>query len=178
MKFKVGDKVRVKKNLDDIEKFVDGYTSVMGEMEGKIVTIKEQTKTFLGKPGYKIEEDGRFIWDERAFESLNKIQTKDELLKLPIGTKITTDNDGNNVFIKICEDRFVNDDCDSLCDFDINDNLTIDDEDCGTRIIKVEVPIVSTYVTKYDYSKEVREMTIAEISKELGYEVKIIKEDK
>ena len=140
-------------------------------MEGKIVTIKEQTKSVLGEPGYKIEEDG-FIWDERAFESLNKKPTKDELLKLPIGTKITTDNDVNNVFIKICEDTFVNDNT-SLYDYNINDNLTINDEVLGTKIIKVEVP---TYETKYDYSKEVREMTIAEISKALGYEVKIIKE--
>jgi hypothetical protein len=174
MKFKVGDKVRVKKNLDDIEKFVGGYTSPMGKMEGKIVTIKEQTKSLSGEPGYKIEEDGNsFIWDERAFESLNKIQTKDELLKLPTGTKITTDNDENNVFIKIDKGVFENENRYHLHGYKINDDLTITDIDCGTRITKVEAP---TYETKYEFSKEVREMTIAEISKELGYEVKIIKE--
>lgn len=176
MRFKVGDKVRVKKNLRDIKEIVGGYVSAMRKMEGKIVTIKKQTTSLSGEPGYKIEEDEcSFIWDERAFEPLNLKLTKDELLKLPIGTKITTENDEDNVFIKTDEGRFVTDDCNVLCDYDINDNLTIDDEDCGTRIIKVEVP---TYVTKYDYSKEVKEMTMAEISKALGYEVKIIKEDK
>lgn len=100
---------------------------------------------------------------------------KKELLELPIGTKITTDNDEHNVFIRVAEDEFRNDYGDLLVDFDINDDLTINDKDCGTRIIKVEVP---TYETEYDCSGEVKEMTIAEISKALGYEVKIIKEDK
>lgn len=81
----------------------------------------------------------------------------------------------NIMFFKTGEDVFRNDDSDVLVDYDINDDLTINDEDLGTRIIKVEVP---TYETEYDSSGEVKEMTIAEISKALGYEVKIIKEDK
>jgi hypothetical protein len=142
----------------------------MKDLEGKVVTIER----ICGDNTVGIEES-EYYFDKRAFEPLNIKPTKDELLKLPIGTKITTDNDEYNVFLKTGEDVFRNDDSDVLVDYDINDDLTINDEDLGTRIIKVEVP---TYETEYDSSGEVKEMTIAEISKALGYEVKIIKEDK
>ena len=169
MKFKVGDKVRVLQEQDLNENII-GKTGTIIECHSLTAEVKfdEKIDGCWGN-GYKWHVN----YDKLELIDYKKL-TKDELLKLPIGTKITTDNDVNNVFIKICEDRFVNDDCDSLCDYNINDNLTINDEVLGTKIIKVEVP---TYETKYDYSKEVREMTIAEISKALGYEVKIIKED-
>ena len=44
----------------------------------------------------------------------------------------------------------------------------------GNKIIEIQIP---TYETIYKADKEVKEMTIAEIEKELGYPVKIIKED-
>lgn len=171
MEFKVGDKVRVLKAEDGNEDIVGKTGTIVKRLEIMAqIEFDEKLDGCWGN-GYKWNVD----YDKLELINDKKL-TKDELLKLPTGTKITTDNNGNNVFIKICEDRFVNDDCDSLCDYDINNDLTIDDEDCGTRIIKVEVPSVLTYETKYDYSEEVREMTIAEISKALGYEVKIIKE--
>lgn len=64
--------------------------------------------------------------------------------------------------------------------FELNDDLTYNyDLYVGNEnndIIKVERP---TYTTVYERDEnEVKEMTIAEISKALGYEVKIVKEDK
>ena len=168
MKFKVGDKVRVLQEQDLNENII-GKTGTIIKCHSLTAEVKfdEKIDSCWGD-GYKWHVN----YDKLELIDYKK-PTKDELLKLPIGTKITTDNDVNNVFIKICEDTFVNDNT-SLYDYNINDNLTINDEVLGTKIIKVEVP---TYETKYDYSKEVREMTIAEISKALGYEVKIIKED-
>lgn len=137
----------------------------MKEMEGKIVTISTI--------GYKIyEDDACYIWDKRAFELPNIKPTKEKLLELPMGTKITTDLDEDNVFVKTGKDRFEN--RDSVIDeYKIEDNLFLLNRNNGTKILKIEVP---TYETIYDSSKEVKEMTIAEISKALGYKV-IIKEE-
>ena len=47
---------------------------------------------------------------------------------------------------------------------------------CGNKdydIVKVERPV--EYSTVYDRKEEVREMTVEEISKALGYEVKVVK---
>ena len=170
MGFKVGDKVRVLQE-QEFNKDIIGKTGKIVQCYDSMATVKFDEKIdSCWSNGYKWKVD----YDKLELIDYKKL-TKDELLKLPIGTKITTDNDEDNVFIKTDEGRFVTDDCNVLCDYDIDNDLTIDDENCGTRIIKVEVP---TYVTKYDYSKEVKEMTMAEISKALGYEVKIIKEDK
>lgn len=155
MKFKVGDKVRVLQEQDLNENII-GKTGTIIECHSLMAEVKfdEKIDGCWGN-GYKWHVN----YDKLELIDYKKL-TKDELLKLPIGTKITTDNDKNNVFIKICEDTFVNDNT-YLYDYDINDNLTINDEDLGTKIIKVEVP---TYETKYDYSKEVREMTKSDMT--------------
>lgn len=158
----------------DIKNFAGGYNSIMKNMEGKIVTIEKQTKTWKGELAYTIEEN-EFTWDERAFEPCNIKPTKKELLELPIGTKIATDLEEDNVFVKFDENSFINQQADILDGCDIGYNLLINIGGYGTKIIKIEVP---DYKTIYDSSKEVKEMTIAEISKALGYEVKIVKEDK
>lgn len=65
----------------------------MKDLEGKVVTIER----ICGDNTVEIEES-EYYFDKRAFEPPNIKPTKDELLKLPIGTKITTDNDEYNVF--------------------------------------------------------------------------------
>lgn len=184
MKFKVGDKVRVKKNLKDIEKFSHGYMPNMESFEGKIVTIEYVTEEWV-----MIEEDTHHCdWDFRAFEPINKKPTKEELLEMPMGTKITTDAKEDNVFVKTdngiygtiddredIETAFYNEAGDEMVDDEINDDLSLDEDlTYGTKIIKIEVP---TYETVYDSSEEVKEMTMDEICKALGYNVKIIKEE-
>lgn len=170
MKFEVGDKVRVKKNLKDIKKFKWGYMPEMKSFEGKIVTIKS-----VGKESVSIEEDtNRYGWDFRAFEPISKKPTKEELFKMPIGTKITTDLDEYNVFVKKDTDRFENNLSDVISNYYINEDLSLNVGCYGDKIIKIEVP---TYKTVYDSSEEVKEMTMDEICKVLGYNIKIIKEE-
>ncbi len=170
MKFKVGEKVRVKKNLCDINGFVGGYMDSMKKLEGKIVTIHScDCNSALIK-----ECPHNYTYDIRAFEKVEK-PTKEELLSMPVGTKITTDLAENNVFVKYSDNNFRNRQSLYLSGKnDINADLTINDEDCGTKIIKVEEP---KYETIYDVSREVKEMTVAEIEKALGYPVKIVKEE-
>ena len=168
MKLKAGQKVRVNKKLRNIKNFRRGYMDDMSKLEGKIVTIS----SINGDGDIYIEEDKKcYLWDERAF-SLLKL-TKKELLAMPTGTKIYTDI--GILLLKDLYSDFVTGDLEYLDRDSINDDLTIDDIDFGTKIIKVEEP---TYETVYDYSAEVKEMTVAEIEKELGHAVKIIKEDR
>lgn len=63
----------------------------------------------------------------------------------------------------------------SLCDInDLNDDMTVDD--CkNSDIMEVERP--SRYITVFERGEETREMTLEEICKELGYNVKIVKNE-
>lgn len=171
MKFKEGQKVRVNKNLKNIENFKRGYMDKMAELEGKRVTISRIDSD--GDIMIKEDKNGYF-WDERAFSLLNL--TKQELLDMPIGTKIITNRDIFNIYIKVGKKDFCNNNADHIRYDEINDDLSLNtylsNED---KIIKIEEP---TYKTIYNYSAQVQEMTVAEIEKALGYAVKIIKEDK
>lgn len=116
--------------------------------------------------------------NKERFALIEKI-TKQKLFNMPLGTVITTNAEDEDYqkWIKIDADYFINSDDSDYClsRYDINENLTLDcDEDYGTRIIKVEEP---EYRTIYNYSEEAKEMTVAEIEKELGHAVKIIKEE-
>lgn len=141
----------------------------MTQFAGDIVEIIKIDETWDGKEYAKVKENS-WSWDLRAFETIKV--TKQELLDMPIGTKITTDRYYHNVFIKMDSDTFENGDDDILDECDINDDLSVDYY--GDKIIKIEKP---TYETFYEYSEEIKEMTMEEIEKELGYKVKIIKED-
>ena len=176
MKFKVGDKVRIKskEELERIKDFTCSLNNRMKEYAGDMVEITSIDKTYNGKEFVRIKENG-WAWDIRAIEEI--IVTKQELLSMPIGTKIITDAEDEDyrIWIKI-DDKFANNydtDC-RIDDYDINDDLTLDvDSDFGLRIVKIEKP---TYETVYEMH-EIKEMTIAEIEKALGHPVKIIKED-
>ena len=170
MKFKVGDKVIIRKDLKEGYDFKEHVTDDMEELAGKIVTITKVWENDGGR--YYIKEDMyNYIWSEDMFENSTK-PTKEELFKMPLGTIIKTDRDCNNVFVKVGENDFCNDDVDHIEDNYVNDDLSL--ECFGNKIIEIQIP---TYETIYKADKEVKEMTIAEIEKELGYPVKIIKED-
>ena len=162
MKFRVGDKVKVIKEGTHCQK------------KGDIVEIlRIEDKSYYWECPY----NGRWYLkeDEVSYFKL----TKEELIKMSVGTVITTNAEDEEYqkWIKIDNGYFVNiDDSDYYLDtYDINEDLTIDsDDDYGTRITKIEEP---EYTTTYDYSKEIKEMTVAEIEKELGHAVKIIKEE-
>lgn len=68
--------------------------------------------------------------------------------------------------------------CDSYCNdlFDLNDlkdDLTYNGDDRDSDIVKVERPVQTEIV--FERKDLAREMTIEEISKELGYDVKVVK---
>lgn len=163
MDFKVGDKVRIKKNLKEIDCFSCGYASDMRTYEGDIVTIRNVEKNYVQLKGIP------FYWDKRAFEPIYTKLTKKELSDMPIGTKITTDK--GEILVKDDEIHFENP-SHILNISDINKDLTMTEyiaEYWGTKIVKIEVP---TYSTVYE-KKETKEMTLKEIEEQLGYKIKI-----
>lgn len=166
MGFKVGDRVRIKRNLREIPNFSYGYAKEMEAYEGNTVTIKEVQEQYV------ILEKTPFRWDKRAFEPIYTKLTKKELSNLPIGTKITTDKGKilvkDNTSKESYESLFESSEY-ALIISEINEDLTIHDRPLGSKIVKVEVP---TYSTIYEY-KEEKEMTLKEIEEQLGYKIKI-----
>lgn len=65
-KFKVGDRVVIKKNIETIISLTPESVLIMKKHEGKEVTIVQtDVNAFLGKPMYKLDIDnGMFVWDE------------------------------------------------------------------------------------------------------------------
>lgn len=154
--FKVGDRVRVVK---DTGNHIDG-----------MVIGKEYKITRIDGPATLYELDNIF-WVEPEEISMGPIRKK-ELLEMPMGTKVITDEEENNEYIYDGSDIFHNNDNDAFDSFDITDNLMVNDwHDC--KIVEVLAPEYRTVYKK----DEVKEMTIAEIEKELGYAVKIVKEE-
>ena len=163
MEFKVGEKVRIKYNLEDIKYFKGGLASDMKKEEGKIVTI---AKIFNEKA--EVEEN-HWTWDLRAFEKLN-IVSKDDLKNGDIVTLRNGDRlvfVGGEDFIDLSDD---NDNCLSdICD--LEDDFTHESYE-DSDIVKNERPVKFTTVFTRE---EAKEMTVEEISKALGYEVKVVK---
>lgn len=173
MKYKVGDKVRIKKELKEGKKYGDCVaTYSMIRLAGKIVTIKR-----VNANSYKIEEDNNdWYWTKEMFEGSIKL-TKKELFDMPIGTKIKVEKDDDtfSILIKVEGEYFVDiEECDQLIkEDDVEDDLRVN---CWgyTKIIEVQEPNYSTvYIENEDDKKE---MTIAEIEEKLGYPIKIVKE--
>ena len=162
MKFKVGDKVKIVGNSGH-----HIYSNPRFEI-GSVFEITSINVTGLGRP---YELNNIYCCEEWEIELVDKKITKEELLKMPIGTKITTDLKEDNVFIKMDKESLMNEKENYICNDDILEDLSITDEDMGTKIIKIEEPI---YKTVYDYTREVQEMTISEIEKVIGHKVKII----
>ena len=100
MKYKVGDKVRVRKDLK-VDKVYKGYVFFVPEMKkylGKTVTISG----FAGNYGYFIEEDDEeWNWTDEMFEGIENITILVE------GNKVIAKR-GNAVGIAKCspEDEF------------------------------------------------------------------------
>ena len=142
--------------------------STLEFIEGKIVTI---TNVYDNKVHIK-EDDNRYVWDLRAFEELeglviNKDDIKEgDIITLRNGDRLLIDADkdvsdlsdkNNNSVYSL--DRYEND-------------MTYRAGNSNYDIVKVERPVEYSIV----YDKEaVREMTVEEISKALGYEVKVVK---
>ena len=168
MRFYKGKKVRVKNNLRNIEDFRGGLIPSMEEFEGKIVTI---TNVYDDKVHIKEDDDGH-VWDLRAFEELEGLViNKDDIKE---GDIITLRN-GDRLLIDAGKDvsDLSDENNNSVYSLDYYENdMTYRAGNSNYDIVKVERPVEYSIV----YDKEaVREMTVEEISKALGYEVKVVK---
>ena len=155
-KFKIGDRVRLIKNPNwGIE---IGDTGVVNELDDQPYVIWDKN-------------NNRWAFRETDLELEEIVKTKNDL---KYGDIVTLRN-GNKLIY--ADEDFMdlernNDNSLSYLD-DLTDDLKYD-EHKNYDIMKVERPVY--FSTVYERDETVREMTIEEISKALGYEVKIVKE--
>lgn len=166
MKYKVGDKVRIRSDLKETMNNAIYGVSVNSEMvklAGKMVTIDHVNEKI-----YTIKEYG-FAWTDEMFECIEK-PSREDFLKMPVGTKIITDKGKELVYDGEC----FSDKDDVIIDTMIDDdlNLIYDDMDYGTKIIEILEPEYRTI-----WKESPKKMTLKEIEKELGYPVKIVEEE-
>ena len=158
-KFKVGDKVRCE----------DG--------EGVIVYI-DQVCIHTRIP-YLVLVDGNSLW--KAEEELTLLETSS--FKLIPGKHIVKTRNGNLYLLVECTGEKlvgINIKDDLYVDFNLDDDLKdLDDHDFDIMEV-FEFAVTCWSEIKYDLERvwkreEAKEMTIAEIEKELGYKVKVVK---
>lgn len=167
MKYKVGDKVRIRSDLKEtMNNAIYGISvnSEMVKLAGKMVTIKD----IINEKIYTIKEYG-FAWTDEMFECIEK-PSREDFLKMPVGTKIITDKGKELVYDGEC----FSDKDDVIMDTMIDDdlNLIYDDMDYGTKIIEILEPEYRTV-----WKESPKKMTLKEIEKELGYPVEIVEEE-
>lgn len=141
MKFKVGDRVRVRKDLEYGNFY--GGVRVNDEMvnnKGKVLTIIGiDNRTYL-------VEGSTWFWTDEMFE--NKVDyTYEDLKKSPIGTKVMFEN--GKILIKLSDKRYDNEvywreESDLEKMKDIVGNFG--------KIVKIEEPM---YTTVYEYKPEI-----------------------
>lgn len=168
IEFNIGDKVIVKDNLRDISNFKGGYMSSMKKFEGKVVTIKSFC---ADNEGVLIEEDPVCLtWDIRAFKRINIKRNEIEfgdILTLRNGDRYVVAN-GGMYGEKECYNR----DADEV-EVWYNDDLTQNENNKNEDVIRVE----RAGNIIYERQKEAKKMTVAQICKELGYDIEIVKEE-
>ena len=164
MKYKAGDKVRVRKDLKiNLSYGDDVFAEGMEKFKGKPVTID-----YIEREKYCIQEDNNnWAWTDEMFEGLTQFAKSD----LQRGD-IVTDSDGD---ISVFDgEKLVG----STLEIDyLNETLGTDDGDC--QIVKVERPVELETIWERS-SDELTEMTIEEIENELGLasgSLRIKKED-
>lgn len=158
MKYKVGDKVKIVENQ-----------AKHGFKIGEIVEIVKRDDTEIPYRCYNGEEH----WWVREEDIKLAEYTWEMFKECPIGTKVTFEN-GETIFkIKENSEQFTNSryfrNYDDLVNFKDNYGNGV----LG-KIIKIEEP---TYTTVYE-QEQVEEMTMEEICKALGKNIKIVKEKK
>ncbi len=172
MKYNVGDKVRIKKNLEVGRAYNSGWVFVqrMIPYRGKTVTIR----SYRDENGYYsiVEDGGEWKWTYDMFENAS-IEAGDKVrIKKECTIEEFTANNWNYGF-KDTIKFFKQYGKDTEKTFDVKKvsdrgNIVIEDED-GEELF------VNFNVLELAEKKTVKEMTLDEISKALGYEVKIVK---
>lgn len=173
LKYKIGDIVRITGTEHSV-----GVPSEVIYRKAKIL------KTDFSDVPYKIflldysecdydNDIATTYWiPEDDIELFRQKITPEILEKLPIGSIIFTSEDEHNQYVKIDWNEFQNDDCDSLLSKELNDKLEFTETYDNPKLIGIQEPV---YYTTYYKGDEPVEMTIEEISEELGYNVKIVK---
>jgi len=141
MKYKVGDRVRVRKDLEVDKGYDDAcFAEGMKKYLGKIVTIATDGGVF-----YSIKEDnGAFYWTDEMFEGLATF-TKDDLHD----GDIVTDREGDkSVYIETEEDLYGKTLQFSYLSYDLKDAEGMEKND----IVKVERPL--KYETIFEREEE------------------------
>lgn len=136
MKFKIGDKVKLNKNIKD---FRYGKAGVSYEEIGIITYVKEDK--------YTVKFPSHCSWNGTKEELVLAKYTYEDLKKSPLGTQITFEN---GVFlIKLRDNHY-----ESKCFWREDIDLEGMEDTLGTlgKIIKIEEP---TYRTVYEAKKEI-----------------------
>lgn len=170
-KFKVGDKVRIRKDLKEGNSYRIYVHQNMATHAGEIKTVCE----IVNKTTYVLDvpREGGLEWHftEDMLESAMMTTIDD----LQFGDVLTLKNGERYVFADkymYGEDEDYSRDYDKV-DENYKDNLKYDNDDSDYReydIVKVEREGQVIFERE-----DVREMTVEEISEALGYEVKVVK---
>lgn len=168
MKFKVGDKVRIKKDLDSNKKYRVLIVSEMEEYKGKVAEIV----AVRGKTGYALDIDkGYWKWSDDTFELVeSKKFTKSDLKDGDVVTR--RDKSKSRVYKK--ENKIIrldnNDIFTYLCSYTEDLKNT---GGAGKRldIIKVERP--AKYETVYERVEEEKKEILDKVEK--NYLINVIK---
>lgn len=140
MKFKVGDRVRVRKDL----KYSNFYGGV--RVNDEMVNNKGKILTIIGiDNGAYLMEGSQWFWTDEMFES--KEYTYEDLKKSPIGTKITFEN--GEVLVKDDDGNYINKE---RWRYDSDLKELKDRINTLGKIIKIEEP---TYQTVYEVKQEI-----------------------
>lgn len=155
MRFKVGDKAKVKENLR-VGKIYDGiyFSTAMDKFKGKVVEIVNIFDNYYGLK----EDEWNFYFSDNMLEP---VFAKEDLR---IGDRITL----RNGMVEIWDGSRIG----PLDYEDINDNLT-NNGSLGSNLDIVKVERKKEYKTIYEREKA-RKMTVKEISEALGYEVEVV----
>lgn len=171
MKFKVGDKVRVRKDLLKNQQLgVKYFAEDMTMFIGKIVTIKEVCDGF-----YKIKEDkGFWHWTDGMFEpkiiNFTKSDLKDGM--------VVEYRDGGRALV-LGDWLFDETSCLLIENFNDNFENCYDGKNSVDKVYTSNAHSLSEYfdnnMLKLIWKRNpVKKMTIAEIEKELGYKIEIV----
>lgn len=173
MKFKVGDTVKIVDkgkihstysslfDCEELIKFKTNFTSFGYADINKKYIVVANTKHKTEETNLCIIQDN----DTKQVYIYNEIGL--ELAKF----KVSDINSGDRITFKDCEVEVAT----KLGSDLVTDIYYIDEELFDTDILKVERP--TSYETIY-VKNETKEMTLKEICDKLGYEVKIVKENK
>lgn len=181
MKYKVGDRVRVIKDLYELDpRFPEiGVTEIMEEFKGKIVTIAHVSE--LEK--YWIHEDEcDYEWRAGMFQGLAEFELHDLESRMVVKTR-----SGDRYFVVRENDGFylMNTNCETHIRILMTYGATYSDDmkhnDPQRDIMKVFKKVDSINRAKTTEKllwerEEPKKMTLKEIEQKLGYDVEIIQE--